>query len=377
MKGTWIFRTLAVAATVALAMVAVPAPMAGNYHYGTTLTCNDCHSMHYSQTHDFTDNASGTIPPLTSSVGATTGPYKKLLHGDSVSNACLACHNSSTSYPDVFQANGGTQTYVRQAGALNNLSSAGSGTEDYYKTDGHTLGNTSNPPGKTFDTGGEGDAGLDCGDCHNVHGSTNFRNLLLKPGGVSSDLAITYGAATTNLTDVANTWVAGLANFPASYGVGGVNFQRPVAADSATGAWCNGCHGGFHDVDSESGTTTGTEWLRHPTGGAEIGAVADDTHSSGIQFVDNDNVTKVMSANAQWTNAIGMVATTVLGGSETTADASDEVVTCVSCHKSHGNKNPFGLIYMAGTATATLTEEGDGGTIKDLCQQCHVQGVGQ
>jgi len=51
---------------------------------------------------------------------------------------------------------------------------------------------------------------------------------------------------------------------------------------------------------------------------------------------------------------------------------------CLSCHKSHGNKNSFGLIYMKGVGD--VTEEGAGtgsgaGAYIDLCQQCHVQGA--
>ena len=46
--------------------------------------------------------------------------------------------------------------------------------------------------------------------------------------------------------------------------------------------------------------------------------------------------------------------------------------SCFSCHKGHGDKNAFGLIFMAGTGT--VTEEGDGGQYRDLCRQCHTEG---
>ena len=54
---------------------------------------------------------------------------------------------------------------------------------------------------------------------------------------------------------------------------------------------------------------------------------------------------------------------------------ADGTVTpsCMSCHKGHGNANPFGLIFMTGSG-ANVTENGDGGVYKDLCRQCHVQG---
>jgi hypothetical protein len=49
--------------------------------------------------------------------------------------------------------------------------------------------------------------------------------------------------------------------------------------------------------------------------------------------------------------------------------------SCMSCHKAHRNRNPFGLLYMSGRGQ--LTEEGDtgGGKYIHLCQQCHQQGL--
>jgi hypothetical protein len=59
--------------------------------------------------------------------------------------------------------------------------------------------------------------------------------------------------------------------------------------------------------------------------------------------------------------------------------------SCFSCHKSHGNKNSFGLIYMLPnratngpvadpTRLASMTEQGDGGHLRDMCRNCHGQG---
>ena len=55
------------------------------------------------------------------------------------------------------------------------------------------------------------------------------------------------------------------------------------------------------------------------------------------------------------------------------ATGTDVTPSCFSCHKAHGNKNPFGLIYMSGTGT--VTEQGDTGgrALEDLCRQCHSQ----
>jgi hypothetical protein len=79
--------------------------------------------------------------------------------------------------------------------------------------------------------------------------------------------------------------------------------------------------------------------------------------SSLSQFNGHTNRVKVMDSQGLWNGT-----------------AADNTVTpsCFSCHKSHGNMNGFGLIFMTGTGTRT--EEGDGGVYKDLCRQCHVQG---
>jgi len=53
---------------------------------------------------------------------------------------------------------------------------------------------------------------------------------------------------------------------------------------------------------------------------------------------------------------------------------TDKTITpsCFSCHKGHGNNNTFGLIFMGGNST--ISEEGDGGSFRGMCHQCHSQG---
>ena len=56
---------------------------------------------------------------------------------------------------------------------------------------------------------------------------------------------------------------------------------------------------------------------------------------------------------------------------------ADNTVTpsCFSCHKAHGNRNAFGLIFINGGVATAPTEDGNGGVYKDLCRQCHTQGA--
>ena len=100
-------------------------------------------------------------------------------------------------------------------------------------------------------------------------------------------------------------------------------------------------------------------WVRHPTADVNIGQNSRGA-SALTTWTSRTNHVKVMDSQGLWNGT-----------------AADNTVTpsCFSCHKSHGNKNGFGLIFMSGTPTAgPVTEEGDGGQYRDLCKQCHVQG---
>jgi hypothetical protein len=96
----------------------------------------------------------------------------------------------------------------------------------------------------------------------------------------------------------------------------------------------------------------------HPTGGANLGdGTAGETSFSVYDAFTNH--VRTLANNHDWTG----------GGGGTATDATP---SCPSCHMAHGNQNAFGLIFMDGTGT--VTEEGDGGTAKTLCKQCHTQG---
>jgi len=81
-----------------------------------------------------------------------------------------------------------------------------------------------------------------------------------------------------------------------------------------------------------------------------------DRHSSFVRYASLGNRVPTMSPSGAW-------------------PAQDNAVSCMSCHKAHGNGNPFGLLYMSGQGQ--LTEEGDtgGSHYIDLCHQCHTQGI--
>jgi len=346
------------ACILALAIFRVEPSVAGEYHYGQTLVCYDCHTMHFSQSHKWAD---GTAVSNKAGTGGdwlgTSGPNAYLLKGSNSNGLCLSCHDGQTFAPDVMGAN--TNSYVRAAGALS------SGTAPYENWKGHTLDGLVTPPG------GYMNLRLECVNCHSPHGNTSYRNL----DGTSTP--VTYAKGTNDLTkDVfLRSWTLG--QIATNYSVDNVDFNEPPATPQNRGSpmatFCRGCHTEFHGRggDSNMGGTGGTGWLRHPTADANIGQyAADGQHSSLDVFKNKLYRVKVMSPLGDWGTQ----------GSAWAAAPTNLTPTCVTCHKAHGNQNPFGLIFLAGTGP--LTEEGDsdgntspnpGVRMRALCGQCHVQ----
>jgi hypothetical protein len=342
-----ILSALIVAGTASVAV-------GGDFHVGTSLICSDCHVAHFSQTHGYSTNGDGSFVPL------GTTPQNNLLRDEEV-KLCLSCHDNQSWAPDVFAANGG-QLHNRLAGGLN--IAAGHGTNDagYIEQDGHTLNSTAMPPGAGASAYVPGAEGLLCTNCHAQHGSaTQYRNLLNR--GIFTGKNVTYALGTNDLTkDV-------FESVPAQYDEANVNFNEPNTRASAYGAWCQSCHMDFHgqggdvNMGGQAGGVTSTNaapWKRHPTADVNLGeSGASATYISSLtRYNGLTNRVKMMDSQGLWN-----------------ATAGDNTVTpsCMSCHKSHGNQNVFGLIFMRGTGT--VTEEGDGGVYKDLCRQCHSQGA--
>jgi hypothetical protein len=323
-------------AIVAIAAFAPRNASAGDYHSGTTLVCSDCHVAHYSVSHE--QNEGGHAPlPLD-----PAGPFPRLLRNQT-NLLCLTCHNNKPWAPDVFGANGGTAG-LRLAGGLNSAVGAPIANDvNYADIDGHTLWSTAVAPGGTWSNA----AGLGCTDCHSAHGApTQYRNLRTSTSATNKFFGKTldYAIGTNDGTKAVYERTA------ATYTEDAVDFNEPLSNASAYGAWCASCHPNFHGSEASANMSDGSSWLRHPT--------ADATFSSSMltRFSSQTNRVKVMDPSGTWTVPLNASVTP----------------SCFSCHKSHGNQNGFGLIYMAGTGT--VTEEGDGGAYRDLCRQCHTQG---
>ena len=336
------------------ALVWASGALAGDYHSGLSLKCQDCHVMHFSQTHGYNPDGTGN----TTGLGAA--PHGYLLRNE-INDLCLSCHDGVGWAPDVFEAHG--NGYVRQAGALNEV--GGNGL--YPPPTGHTLGSTDAPPGYVGDPWAET---LNCVNCHAAHGGglggNSYRNL----GGFGtvpgSFAAISYSRGDVEMANDLTKWVyedasGGVTN--AHYGAGSITFNEPDPAGSAYADLCQACHTDFHGAvgGSEVGGSglPPEHFIRHPNQEVEIGAIGGG-HSRIDIFGNRVNQVHVMSPAG------------LRAGNYTPSDL-DLTPSCMSCHKGHGNQNAFGLIQMAGTGA--ITEEGDDGVeLRALCKQCHTQG---
>jgi predicted CXXCH cytochrome family protein len=348
---------------LALVLLLVSGGTTGEYHAGAQLICVDCHTMHYSDSHDLSGNAcpgANCNLPLGSG-----GPFPRLLRNEETA-LCLTCHDGQNFAPDVLGAH--ANGYIRQAGALNKVG----GVDNYQEWMGHTLGSTTQAPGGTWTPSA---TGLTCINCHSAHGAsgndvanngpdpnrlTGYRNLSRSRGGIASGspiYTIVSYAKETNVTtrDVfLRGWTKG--NLAGNYSDTNVDFNEPVTNKSGMGQWCQGCHTHFHGdkTSTDMYDTTAAHFVRHPAADADI---------TGSTFKNKLYRVKVMSQTGDWG---------VQGQAWASAPAT-LTPTCPSCHKGHGNKNPFGLIYALGAGA--FTEEGDGVAVRDLCRQCHGMGT--
>jgi hypothetical protein len=350
---------------------------AGDYHVTSTLLCYDCHTMHYSQQHGWAGGSVGTTPVLGGDWLGASGPNTYLLKAP-VNQLCQACHDGQSLAPDVVGANANASpTQGRSAGALN---TAALGTP-YEAWKGHTLDSTATPPGfnptavgfssTVYDPAG----GLECISCHTQHGRADvYRNLGPRRFSDTTEFKVTYTRSTTNDT-TKDVWInlasytAGsgdAATFNPFYASANVSFNRNDAtvgtlkSSNNVGVFCAACHANFHGGPGDT-TVGGTgspasEFQRHPTAQVAIGALGGG-HSNLSRFVGATNKVKVATNDySAYTNSTPI---------------------CLSCHKAHGNQNPFGLVFMArsgGTVGEEGTETNVATGMRNLCGQCHVQG---
>jgi predicted CXXCH cytochrome family protein len=297
--------------------------LAGDYHVGSTLKCNQCHASHGGAGHAFGDESDKGVDKA----GAFTASAHLLKQSD-INSLCLRCHDGGEAV-DVYGAAGSGQPKHRSAGCFN-----GDATGSYapFASDfGHNLKNGGETP-----PGGTGSYDLDCASCHDPHGNDNYRNLKDLGKG-----AISYAkSANDNSKDVFESKPYPSGSVVESYDASNISYNLPEEGSHHLEGFCVSCHTSVHAGNSTSGS-----WTRHPTIGISR------SYTSGT----------VSSLKT-------------LGGSPAAGGSGALTagqVSCVTCHKAHGSTHPFGLIYD----NRTTAEIEDGASIAATCKHCHDKGL--
>ncbi|WP_161947603.1 cytochrome c3 family protein [Malonomonas rubra] len=344
---------------------------AGNV-FAVTGACVNCHTMHNSQ-----DNA-----VMTFNSSATAGGM--LLRGAS----CGGCHADAT----ANTALGGAIPQVNVSVAANVLPGgsfywvAGNGTEDDPK--GHNVSDLgidadvtlTTPPGWTTTTAGNANTGtlgtdwatnqLTCAGTYGCHGDhdyadkfdalqgahhTNAGNDGTAVGGSTASVGESYRFLKTIQgieMDSSSTWVETNSNHNVYYGAVGDTDNTTISE------LCAQCHGNFHLRDGEgaddgiSAGGTASPWLRHPT----------DIDMKGL---GGEYALYVYDVEAP----IGV--NTLTGMDETAAvgDYTEQIVTCLSCHRAHGSNNDD-LLRWDYTTNMTVGQAG-ASLVNTGCFRCH------
>jgi hypothetical protein len=394
---------------LALAMMMVPglafanAGVHGNYDMNTD-QCAGCHRAH-------------TAPSQTTWVNTDGATRSALLLGSytELYQFCLTCHGAAATGADtnveegIYEARVTAGSYGTVGGALISgpfgvpYPTPDSGG-NYYSVDawGKRVTSTHDYFGGSWGAYGGGifgttatvayDASLipsigvgsslikmDCGTCHDVHGSSNYRLLKDKVYGVQ------VGGYLSDASETPTPWV--LSNEPGFPSTGfrlHVNaisggytpdytvaqYRKPPSNDRQKGmsGWCVGCHT-FYMGDSVSIATT-------YNAGDVFGTVERHRHPINVPLSNFKSVRSIDLTG----NPLPLAHDS---GETTTAADSDDWVDCMTCHYAHGTTAVMTGYANVADPTDMIPDSGDGGVAptddsallrynnRYVCEACH------
>ena len=196
------------AVIILLAMLLAVRTRAGDWHYGTSAICSDCHTQH---------NSANGQPMRTDN---DPNPVPQLLRRGTPLELCLSCHDGSNpAAPDVVAP----VSYVAEP-AAGWFPNSGGYPVDPATSVAHHL----NTPAPVIPPGGTKPMILVCTSCHDPHGNGNYRNLKTDPTDSNQPPAtvLAYQPATAHGSNPTQVYV-----------------PSNITYRSGISAWCGKCHG--------------------------------------------------------------------------------------------------------------------------------------
>lgn len=324
--------------TLVITLIMAVSVSAGEYHFGNRDECSDCHVMHASKRSE------------------TWTPTEVLLKNSAGQVAlCMSCHDGTDPQaPDIVASgtSSAPSNIVSTAYSSKYGASAGLFQSDYLSTSnpfGHNLQpnvSVTAPLSNTYTKAG----GLVCSDCHDIHGGANYRNLLRNPNpNYVSPIDLLIGTQIKEIVPVNVT----VPNPAIAYDTGNVGFYT----QNNISAWCTQCH----DALSENAVGSNPAHFKGHPSNVEIGGFGAHTDSSNWLSGLLTGLTGFGADVGDSSPGIPRVRFGSISASNTIAGNGD-TLTCLSCHKAHGSKYKYSLVWPY--------NEG-GSDMLSGCQQCH------
>jgi hypothetical protein len=305
--------------------------IAGEYHNQDDILCSDCHTSHYSQ--------SGIIPER----AEPGGPFPSMLLTSSINTLCLSCHDGTDpDAPDVLAP------VTMYNGSGSEYSAAGYFTypDNISSPNSHDLGADNSVPFSSPTRSMR----LSCVNCHNPHGSVNYRNLNSDPD--SSGMPVNFLLDIDVFENNHPAIPPSRTNSIAAYRSANIGYKANLSR------WCTDCH---TEITNNSPANQPAHFNRHPS---DISLDGIGNHASPAHWLDGtgegfgqatgDPFGGIPRLRFQSPDAVDF------NSAKTTA--LNNQVFCGTCHFAHGGSFDRNLTWPYNTPGADLYSG---------CQQCH------